>query len=136
MQTICTGNGIDSYFITNYKYVPTMNLFTAKKYQVELTDNIVFPGDSKDAFSIIFNEFEVSTNADNDFDNEYDLYRSELVKLRNEIKNRTEYFKEREDLLNEQLATMEIGQSQFVAVLDKLIDLSDPENEMVLLCWM
>lgn len=113
-----------------------MNLFTAKKYQVELTDNIVLPGDSKDAFSIIFNEFEVSTNADNDFDNEYDLYRSELVKLRNEIKNRTEYFKEREDLLNEQLATMEIDQSQFVAVLDKLIDLSDPENEMVLLCWM
>lgn len=113
-----------------------MNLFTAKKYQVELTENAILPGDSKDAFSIIFNEFEVSTNADDDFENEYDLYRSELVTLRDEIKNRTEYFKEREDLLNEQLGTMGIDQNQFVAILNQLIGQSDPENDMVLLCWI
>lgn len=113
-----------------------MNLFTAKKYQVELTDNAILPGDSKDAFSTIFNIFEVTTNADDDFDGEYDLYRSELESLRDDIKNHTEYFKEREYELNEQLETMEIDQKQFLAVLDALIEQSDPDNEMVLLSWL
>lgn len=113
-----------------------MNLFTAKKYQVELTENAILPGDSKDAFSTIFYHFEVNTNADDDNDYNYDLYRSELERLREDIKNQTEYFKEREDDLNKQLETMGIDQRQFLAVLDALIEQSDPNNEMVLLSWM
>lgn len=113
-----------------------MNLFTAKKYQVEQTDNIILPGNSKDAFSIIFSNFELSTNANDDFDSEYDLYRSELVTLRNHIKNRTEYFQEHENILNEQLKEIGINQEQFVKVLNMLIVQSDQENDMVLLCWM
>lgn len=113
-----------------------MNLFTAKKYQVKLTDQAILSGDSKDTFSDIFNLFEVSTNADDDFDSEYDLYRSELVTLRSEIMNRTEYFKERESILNKQLESIGIDQKQFITVLNALIEQSDPKNEMVLLCWM
>lgn len=113
-----------------------MDLFTAQKYQVELTDNAILPGNSKDAFSTIFFVFEVSTNADDSSDNEYDLYRNELILLRNEIKNQTDYFKEREDTLNEQLESIGIDQEQFIAILDALIEQSDQENNMVLLCWM
>ncbi len=113
-----------------------MNLFTAKKYQVRLTDRAILTGDSRDTFSDIFSLFEVSTNADDDNDDEYDLYRNELVTLRDEVKNRTEYFKEREDTLNKQLKSIGIDQKRFISVLNALIEQSDPENEMVLLCWM
>lgn len=111
-------------------------LYTAKKYQIELTDEVILYGDSREVFSSIFSEFEISTNADDDFDTDYDMYRSELVDLRNEIVNETDYFKEREEFLDEQLDELGITRGQFIAVLDALINQSDQNNEMVLLSWL
>lgn len=111
-------------------------LYTAKKYQIELTDEVILNGDSREVFSSIFSEFEINTNADDDFDTDYDMYRSELVDLRNEIVNETDYFKEREEFLDKQLDELGITRGQFIAVLDALINQSDQTNEMVLLCWL
>jgi hypothetical protein len=38
-------------------------------------------------------EFEITTNKGDEYDNEYDLPRSELVRLKDEIINQTDYFK-------------------------------------------
>lgn len=111
-------------------------LYTAKKYQIELTDEVILHGDSREVFSNIFSEFELSTNADDDFDTDFDMYRSELVDLRDEIVNETDYFKEREEFLDEQLGELGITREQFIAVLNALINQSDQNNEMVLLSWL
>lgn len=111
------------------------SLFTAKKYQIELTEDAILHGGSREIFSNIFWEFEISTNADDNFDKEYDMYRSELVRLRDEIINETDYFKELAEFLDGQLDKLGITRQQFIGVLDALINQSDPENEMVLLCW-
>lgn len=111
------------------------SLFTAKKYQVELTEDVILHGDSREIFSNIFWEFEISTNADDNSDKEYDMYRSELIRLRDDIINETDYFKERAEFLDEQLGKLGITRKQFITVLDALINQSDPENEMVLLSW-
>lgn len=110
-------------------------LYTAKKYQIELTDEVILRGDSKEIFSSIFSEFEISTNAYNDSDTQYDMYRSELIDLRDEIVNETDYFKEREKFLSEQLDKLGITIEQFVYVLNALICQSDQENEFILLSW-
>lgn len=111
------------------------SLFTAKKYQVELTEDAILHGDSREIISNIFCEFEISTNANDNFDMEYDMCRSELVRLRDEIINETDYFKELAEFLDEQLDELGITRQQFIGVLDALINQSDQENEMVLLSW-
>lgn len=113
----------------------SINLYTAKKYQVEYTQIIVPGYESQEVFDLIFSEFEVSTNKEDEYDNEYDLQRSELVRLRGEIVNQTDYFKEREAFLKEQLALIGLNVNKFVEVLNLLINGSDQKNECVLLSW-
>lgn len=111
------------------------NLHTAHKYQIEHTPTVIYGDKSQEALDLIFSEFEVSTNKDDEYDNEYDLLRSELERLRDKIVNRTEYFQAREEFLNTQLAEMGITLEQFVKALNTLIINSDQTNEFVLLSW-
>ena len=80
-------------------------------------------------------EFEISTNKDDEYDNEYDLPRSELVRLKDEIVNQTDYFKEREEFLIQELLKIGLTVDEFVSALDNLITTSDQSNDDVLLSW-
>lgn len=111
------------------------NLHTASTYQVHYTSTVIPGGDSQDIFDLIFMEFEISTNKNDEYDNEYDLYRSELVRLRDKIANQTDYYTEREEFLKEQLDKIGLSVEQFVEALNKLITTSDQSNENVLLSW-
>ena len=80
-------------------------------------------------------EFEISTNKDDEYDSEYDLPRSELVRLKDEIVNQTDYFKAREAFLIQELSKIGLSVDEFVSALDNLITTSDQSNDDVLLCW-
>nr|DAE55311.1 MAG TPA: hypothetical protein [Caudoviricetes sp.] len=113
----------------------SINLHTAKKYQVQYTPTVICGSQSQESLDLIFMEFEISTNKGDEYDNEYDLPRSELVRLKNEIVNQTDYFKEREEFLIQELSKIGWGVDEFVSALDNLITTSDQNNEDVLLSW-
>lgn len=113
----------------------SVNLYTGKVYQVELSEVLVCGIDSKEAMYDLFQEFEISHNADDEFDDEYDLERSELQRFRNEIVNHTEHFQERAEYFAEKLRAMKLTEEQFICVLDSLINESDQTNDHVLLTW-
>lgn len=113
----------------------SISLHTAKKYQIEYTSTIIHGSMSQDVLDMIFMEFEISTNKGDEYDSEYDLHRSELIRLRDEIVNQTEYYKEREAFLREQLNSIGLTIEQFVAALNQLITTSDQTNDHVLLSW-
>lgn len=113
----------------------SVNLYTGKVYQVKLSEVLVYGIDSKEAMYDLFQEFEISHNADDEFDNEYDLERSELQRFRNEIVNHTEYFQERAEYFAEKLKAMNLTEEQFIRVLDRFINESDQTNDHVLLTW-
>lgn len=112
-----------------------INLHTARKYQVEYTSTIIPGYMSQDVLDLIFMEFEISTNKDDEYDNEYDLHRDELVRLQDEIVNKTDYFMERETILREQLTKIGLSIEEFITALNQLITTSDQTNDHVLLSW-
>ncbi len=113
----------------------SINLHTAKKYQVQYTSTVICGYQSQEALNSIFMEFEISTNKDDEYDNEYDLPRSELVRLKDEIVNKTDYFKDREKFLTQELSKIGLTVTEFISALDNLITTSDQSNDDVLLSW-
>lgn len=111
------------------------NLHTAKKYQVEYTSTVIAGGMSQDVLDLIFMEFEISTNKIDEYDDEYDLERAELVRLRDEIVNQTGFYPEQKDFLKAQLGQIGLSVEEFVEALNRLITTSDQSNEYVLLSW-
>lgn len=112
-----------------------INLHTAKKYDVHFTDTVMCGSDSQQVMYDIFGEFEFSPSADNEYDDQYDVNRNELVGLRDDIVNKTAYFQERAEFVAERLNRLEMSEEEFVNALNKLINESDPDNECVLLSW-
>lgn len=113
----------------------SINLHTAKKYQVQYTPTVICGYLSQEVLDLIFMEFEISTNKDDEYDNEYDLPRSELIRLKDVIANQTDYFKEREAFLIQELSKIGLSVDEFVSALDNLITTSDQSNDDVLLSW-
>lgn len=112
-----------------------VNLYTGKVYQLQLSGALIPGIESKEAMYDLFQEFEISHNAEDEFDDEYDLERTELQRFRKEIINHTEYFQERAEYFAEKLEMMNLNEEQFIQVLDRLINESDQTNENVLLTW-
>lgn len=112
-----------------------LKLHTAKKYDVQLSSEIAWGSDAQMAFYYIFCRWDISTNIDDEYHAEYEMPRSCLERLRDDIANRTETFKENEEYLNEQLSKANMSVGEFVEALNKLITESDQRNEYVLLSW-
>lgn len=113
----------------------SINLHTAKKYQVQYTSAVICGHQSQEALDLIFLKFEITTNKGDEYDNEYDLPRSELIRLKDVIANQTDYFKEREAFLIQELSKIGLTVDEFVSALDNLITTSDQSNDDVLLSW-
>lgn len=113
----------------------SINLHTANRYQVQYTSTVIRGYQSQEVVDLIFTEFEINTNKDDEYDNEYDLPRTELVRLKDEIVNQTDYFREREEFLIQELSKIGLTVDEFVSALDNLITTSDQSNNDVLLSW-
>lgn len=111
------------------------NLHTARNYQVEYTPAVIYGWESNEILDLIFSEFEISTNRSDEYDDEFDMSRSELVRLRDHIVNQTDYYKAREQFLREELSKIRLTIEEFITALDRLINDSDQSNEYVLLSW-
>lgn len=110
------------------------NLHTAKRYEVQYSPVIIAGGDSEECMTHIFHRFAINAG-DNEYCEEYEIERTELIRLRDMIINRTELFVANEEALNEELKVMRITLDEFIKALNELITTSDQNNEYVLLSW-
>lgn len=112
----------------------SINLHTAKKYDIQYTSTVIAGYQSEEAMTRIFNAFNIHTCGD-EYSPQYEIERDELIRLRDMIANRTDDFIQNEATLNEELAKMELSVDEFVEALNELITTSDQKNDYVLLHW-
>lgn len=98
-----------------------------------------YPGligcEAQDALYRIFEMFDVETSAEDIYDEDYEVERSELVELRRHIVEQDEEYKENEKKFLEQLKHAEVNREKFIEVLDRLINDSDQRNSEVHISW-
>jgi hypothetical protein len=98
-----------------------------------------YPGligcEAQDALYRIFEMFDVETSAEDIYDEDYEVERSELVKLRSHIVEQDEEYRENEKEFLEQLKKAGINREKFITVLDRLINDSDQRNSEVHISW-
>ena len=73
--------------------------------------------------------------AEDIYDEDYEVGRSELVELRHHIVEQDEEYQENEKAFLEQLKNAGIGREKFITVLDRLINDSDQRNSEVHISW-
>ena len=73
--------------------------------------------------------------AEDIYDEDYEVGRSELVELRRHIVEQDEEYQENEKAFLEQLKNAGIGREKFITVLDRLINDSDQRNSEVHISW-
>lgn len=113
------------------------SLHTAKVYRIEHTPcgQGMFGCDGQQALYNIFSMFDIENTAKNEFDDEYEILRSELKCLRTVIIEETEEYQAHADEFREELERAGRSTSDFMDVLDHLIEASDQSNEWVLISW-
>ena len=113
------------------------SLHTGKVYHIEyaLCGQGMFGSDGQQALYNIFSMFDIENTAENEFDDDYEIYRPELKCLRTIITEETEEYQAHADEFREELERAGRSTSDFMDVLDHLIDASDQSNEWVLISW-
>lgn len=113
------------------------SLHTGKVYRIEHTPcgQGMFGSDGQQALYNIFSTFDIENTAKDEFDDGYEVQRSELERLRTIITEETEEYQAHADEFLEELKRAGRSTSDFMNVLDNLIDASDQSNEWVLISW-
>lgn len=113
------------------------SLHTGKVYHIDyaLCGQGMFGCDGQEAFFNILSMFDIENTAKDEFDDGYEVHRSELERLRTIITEETEEYQTHADEFLEELKRAGRNTSDFMDVLDHLIDASDQSNEWVLISW-
>lgn len=111
------------------------NLHVGKVYQIEYGYPGMCGSDSQEALYDIFRMFEIETTAEDCYDEEYEVERKELRRLRSIITENSEKFQEQTEEFDDALSKAELDKDKFLKVLDNLINNSDQKNEYVLISW-
>lgn len=111
-------------------------LHFGKTYQVQYGYGGLFGSDGQDALYDIFSMFEIENTAEDIYDDDYEVEREELKRLRQMLTDKDEMYRENEEELSKCLEKMEMNLDEFITVvLDTLINKSDQQNEYVLISW-
>lgn len=113
------------------------SLHTAKVYRIEHTScgQGMFGCDGQEALYNILSMFDIETSAEDRLDDEYEVQRSELERLRTVLTERNEEYQAHADEFHEELEHAGRSTSDFMDVLDHLIEASDQSNDWVLISW-
>lgn len=111
------------------------NLHVGKVYQIEYGYPGMCGSDSQEALYDIFGMFEIETTAEDCYDEEYEVIRNELYRLRSIITENGEEFQKHTAEFDEALSKANLDKEKFIQVLDNLTNGSDQKNEYVLISW-
>lgn len=111
-------------------------MHVAKTYHVEYADVSFNSIDGQKAFFNILELFEIENSAESPFTNEYQIERSELVRLRDIINSEQSFFQEYYDEFEEALQEAgDLTKESFLNILEKLINDSDQNNSTIVISW-
>ena len=113
------------------------SLHTGKIYRIEYTNcgHGMFGCDGQEAFYKILSMFDIANSAEDEFDDDYEVKRSELEHLRAILTKEDEAYQTHAEKFHEELHRSRTSKEDFMDVLDHLIDASDQSNEWVLISW-
>jgi hypothetical protein len=111
------------------------NLHVGKVYQIEYGYPGMCGSDSQEALYDIFRMFEIEITAEDCYDEEYEVERKELCRLRSIIIENDKVFQKQAAEFGNALSKAELDKDKFLKVLDNLINNSDQKNEYVLISW-
>lgn len=111
------------------------NLHVGKVYQIEYDYPGMCGSDSQESLYDIFKMFEIETTAEDCYDEEYEVERKELCRLRSIIIENNKVFQKQAAEFGNALSKAELDKDKFLKVLDNLINNSDQKNEYVLISW-
>lgn len=113
------------------------SLHTGKIYRIEYTNcsHGMFGCDGQEAFYKILSMFDIANSAEDEFDDDYEVKRTELERLRTIIAEENETYQVHTEELHEELNRAQTSKDDFMALLDHLIEESDPSNDWVLISW-
>lgn len=111
------------------------NLHVGKVYQIEYGYPGMCGSDAQDALYDIFGMFDIETTAEDCYDEEYEVEREELRRLRTIITENGEVFQEQVKEFEDALSKAGLSKDDFIQVLDNLINDSDQKNDYVLISW-
>lgn len=111
------------------------NMHVCSVYDIQYEYPRMIGYEAQDALYRIFEMFDVETSAEDIYDEDYEVERSELVELRRHIVEQDEEYQENEKAFLEQLKNAGIGREKFITVLDRLINDSDQRNSEVHISW-
>ncbi len=110
-------------------------LHFGETYQIKYGYAGLYGCDGQDAFYDILQLFDIYHTAEDRYDDDYEVERTELQRLRQIITEQGEEFKENEEEYNKCLDMLQQTHEEFISVLDELINDSDQNNEYVLISW-
>ena len=112
-------------------------LNTGKIYRNEYMNcnHGMFGGDGQEAFYNILSMFDIANSAEDEFDDDYEVQRIELERLRTIIGEENETYQAHAEEFHEELNRARTSKEDFINMLDLLIKESDPSNDWVLISW-
>lgn len=113
------------------------SLHTGKVYHIDYTPcgQGMFGSDGQQALYNIFSMFDIAHSANDDSDDDYEVKRSELERLRAILTKEDETYLAHAEKFHEELHRSRTSKENFMDVLNHLIDASDQSNEWVLISW-
>ena len=111
------------------------NLHVAKVWQIEYEYPGMYGCDSQEVFYNILEMFDIKHSAEDICTDDFDIERSELQQLRLHIVEQDDTFRQHAEKFHAELEKIEMNREKFIAVLDRLIDGSDPSDRFVHVSW-
>ena len=113
------------------------SLHTGKIYRIEYMNcnHGMFGGDGQEAFYNILSMFDIANSAEDEFDDDYEVQRIELERLRTIIGEENETYQAHAEEFHEELNRARTSKEDFINMFDLLIKESDPSNDWVLISW-
>lgn len=111
------------------------NLHVGTVYRIEYGYPGLYGADGQDALYDIFRMFGVDTSTEDRYVDDYEVERTELERLREDIISQKEIFQKYAEPFEKALKRMEQTREGFIKVLDRLINDSDQQNSWVFISW-
>ncbi len=111
------------------------SLHVGTVYQIEYGYPGLYGGDGQEALYKIFIMFDIPITAVDCYDDDYEVDRDDLRRLRKIIAENGPEFQEQTAEFEKTLSEASIDKEQFITALDSLINDSDQRNSYVYISW-
>lgn len=111
------------------------NLHIAKVHKIEYDCPGLSGSDAHLALAQIFNLFEINASSGDTDEDDFEIDRAELIRLRDMIVNNDQIVQEEFAEFDQYLSRTGLTRDEFVNALTNMIEMSDQDNDTVYFSW-